>query len=107
MQQYIQKLLPVSFDKMWLTNAERRLDHVANPVLRNDDEFFVPPSRLTLTDRFPLICFPKLCRYLEDENIKIQRNKTIFNNLLKKHFLNQLQADFKCERLLCPHCITV
>ena len=110
MQHYIQKLLPKSFDNMWLTNAEHRLVNNVIPMhhqLRNEGQFFIPPSRLNLTDRFPLVCIPKLWQSLEDENIKIQRNKNIFNSLLRKHYLNQLQADFKCDRLLCPHCLTI
>ena len=93
---------------MWNTNADRAppvdvLNH-PNYVLRNRDELSIPPSRLSLTDRFPLIYFPKLWQSFNDENIKIQRSKPIFNSLLKMHFLNQLQSEYKCERLLCPHC---
>ena len=117
MQHFIHKTLPKSFHRMWTTNAERRLEHELNNddvnynnpvdlILRNDSDFYVPYSRLSLTDRFPLSCISKLWNSLHDENIKIQHNKNSFNNLLKKHYLSQLQDNYKCERLLCPHCLT-
>ena len=105
-----QGFLPHSFAEVWTTNEARRRHLEDNPNLfnyrlRNDDDLYIPPARLSSTERFPLVNFPRLWSQFNENEIKIQRNKIIFNNSLKKYFLNQLQANFICERLLCPHCL--
>jgi hypothetical protein len=45
-----------------------------------------------LLERQPLAKFPKIWHEFPDENIKIQRNKLIFNEELKKHFLDKLKG---------------
>ena len=105
-----QGFLPISFAEIWITNEARRRHlennvNFANYQLRNDDDIYIPPARLSSTERFPLVCFPRLWSQFDSEDIKIQRNKNIFNSMLKIYFLNQLQSNFICERLLCPHCL--
>ena len=50
------------------------------------------------------IIYPQVWSEFKEEEIKIQRNKILFNTLLKKHLLGLLDENFKCSRLLCPHC---
>ena len=107
---YVQGFLPTSFAETWLTNEARRrhLEENANLTnyrLRNDDDIFIPPARLSSTERLPMVCFPRLWSQFDKHDIKIQRNKNAFNSMLRNHFLDQLQSNFICERLLCPHCL--
>ena len=46
MHRFVQGFLPVSFDDTWTTNAMRRegQNHVC---LRNDDNIYIPPARLS------------------------------------------------------------
>jgi hypothetical protein len=59
MHQYKFKFLPHSFSNTWLTNSQRNEDNNF-PVLRNEDDYYVPLSRLRSSDYHPLIYFPKL-----------------------------------------------
>jgi hypothetical protein len=45
--------VPPSFFEMWLTNRERN----AMRVLRNADDIYVPPHRIELYKRMPLVSF--------------------------------------------------
>ncbi len=102
-QQFTQGFLPISFNNTWVSNAIRRQDEF-QVSLRNDDDINIPFARTAQTERFPLTKFPKVWHNFPNENIKFQRNKLIFNEELKNHFLSQLKANYRCERLLCPHC---
>ena len=107
-----QGLLPSSFTDVWLTNEARRLhletnENLRNYQLRNDDDLYIPPARLASTARFPLVSFPKIWSQFPDQNIKIQQSKFAFNKMLKNYFIQKLQSNFRCERLLCPHCLAV
>jgi hypothetical protein len=51
---------------------------------------------LMSTYHHPLICFPKIWDDFPSENIKSTAHKSLFNILLKNHFLEQLDEDFKC-----------
>jgi hypothetical protein len=102
-QQFTQGFLPISFNNTWVSNAIRRQDEF-QVSLRNDDDINIPFARTAQTERFPLTKFPKMWHNFPNENIKFQRNKLIFNEELKNHFLSLLKANYRCERLLCPHC---
>ena len=103
MQNYSQGFLPISFNSVWTTNAERAA--TTRPyLLRNDSELYLPAARLALTSKHPYHSFPKAWSEFHEYDIKIQRDKKVFNTMLKNHFLNQLESNFKCNRLLCPHC---
>jgi hypothetical protein len=50
MHTYVNKNLPSSINNTWQTNGERRAENtniIDNPVLRNDDIFYLPLSRNT------------------------------------------------------------
>jgi len=109
MHRFSQGQLPASFVEVWLTNEGRRRHLEGNPNLRdfrlrNDDDLYIPPARLACTERLPLSSFPRIWSEFQDNQIKILRNKSAFNAALKKHFIDLLQSNFTCERLLCPHC---
>ena len=94
--------LPHSFENTWIKNEERRQENA--PLLRNHLEYHVPYSRLSSTEKFPLICFPRLWCSFSDINIKSTVNKSSFNIQLKNYFINSLSATYTCTRLLCPRC---
>jgi hypothetical protein len=105
---FVHKHLPSSLSGSWLTNEERR-----NPVnlqvdqirqLRNQDDLYVPFSRLASTEKPPLASFPKLWNEFDNFGLKINPNKISFNVGLKKMFFDSLADNYVCNRLLCPHC---
>jgi hypothetical protein len=104
-QRFHQGFLPVSFNNTWITNAVRREEEY-QLNLRYDADLYVPFARTALIERQPLTKFPKIWHETEfpNENVKFLRNKITFNEELKKHFLSKLNANYKCVRLLCPHC---
>ena len=87
-QQFKSGFLPSGLKNMWFTFTE------LNPDLRNDDDIRIPVSRLVHFNNFPLYSIPHAWSEFKEEDIKIQRNKIIFNSLLKKHLLNQLDENF-------------
>jgi hypothetical protein len=103
MHQFVNNYLPLSFANMWTTNAERRVE-ADGPVLRNALDFIVPFSRLTSTENHPFIAIPRTWNHFDSLEIKLNPSKPHFNKLLKKFFLEKLNENFVCERLLCPHC---
>jgi hypothetical protein len=107
MQHFKQGFLPHSFNDEWTSIAARFQDPDANQMeLRNLnlDNFEVPFARLSSTERFPLTSFPRAWNNFEDYEIKTIHNKIDFNFKLKQFLLNKLDANFRCTRLLCPHC---
>jgi hypothetical protein len=103
MQRFLQGFLPISFNETWVTNLYHRQEDF-QIELRNDADLYIPFARTALIERQPLTKFPKLWHEFSDENIKFQRNKLIFNSMLKNHYLSKLNANYRCVRLLCPHC---
>ncbi len=77
------------FDLVWTTNAYR-----ANRtyVLRNDQEFFIPPARLSLTAKHPYHIFPKTWAEFDIHEIKIQKKKLYLTHSSKITFLTNLTA---------------
>ena len=98
---YVINQLPSSFANLWPRNEERRQDQA---ILRNHLAYAIPSSRLASTEKFPFFSFPRLWGLFPDENINIIESKTLFNLKLKEYFLNTLSDNYKCNRLLCPHC---
>jgi hypothetical protein len=47
--------LAVSFGDTWITNAERRGDNEDLPTLHNQEDYYVPFTRLQSTDIHPII----------------------------------------------------
>jgi len=72
--------------------------------LCNDDDLYIPPARLSLTEKHPYHSFPKLWQEFNNYEVKIQRNKKIFNFMLKKSLLDKLRELVTCDRLLCHVC---
>ena len=105
-QNYMQGFLPSSFNRIWLTNEERRQDEDDHHqrILRNNDQLHIPFLRLNSLLKFPLTNLPRTWLEFTNENIKILRNKIEFKFELKKHLLNELSAVVICNRLLCPSC---
>ncbi len=103
MHRFVHNPLPVSFDNCWTTNIARWEAH-DGPVLRNEDNIFVPLSRLMSTERHPIIIFPKKWNELSSLELKTISSKILFNKKLKSIQLDQLDSDSKCNRLLCPVC---
>jgi hypothetical protein len=107
MQQFVNGFLPSSFINLWITR-EARLDFensgAPRYLLRNSDDLYLPPARLKSTEKAPFYTFPRLWHSFQDLDIKIIRNKIEFNFKLKTYFLNQLESNFRCDRLLCPNC---
>ena len=101
-QQFKSGFLPSGLKNMWSTHTELNPDRLYR--LRNDDDICVPISRLVHFNNFPLYSIPRAWSEFNEEDIKIQQNKIIFNSLLTKHLLSQLDENFKCSRLLCPNC---
>ena len=109
MHQFIQGFLPISLKNTWTTNEYRNRTREYNNErefypLRNSNDLYIPPARLKMTEKHPYHSFPKLWSEFQEHNIKIQREKPIFNLLLKRHFIDNLQTNYKCSRLLCPTC---
>ena len=104
MQHFIQGFLPASFNSVWLTNEERRPEDMQRRILSNNDQLFVPFTRLLSLSKHPLINFPKTWLEFNCENIKILRNKIEFKTELKKQLLNELASVINCSRLQCPTC---
>jgi hypothetical protein len=107
MQQFKQGFLPHSFNGEWVSNAARFDDQDQDPMeLRNInlDNFIVPFARLTATERFPLTSFPRAWNSFENFEIKTIYSKLDFNHKLKQFFLDKLNANYTCNRLLCPNC---
>jgi hypothetical protein len=104
----VHNFLPASLENMFITNAQKRLidnsDRGDLQQLRNQEDLYVPLARLASTEKQPLVYFPKIWNDLNDTVLKNTVNKAHFNSLLKRILLDRLEDDFKCNRLLCPHC---
>ena len=101
-QHFKQGFLPDALKNMWILNRERNPDRLHR--LQNENEIHNFTSRLSHFENFPLYCIPSLWSSLSNENVKIQRNKLEFNQLLKKHLMEELNESYTCSRLLCPQC---
>ena len=103
MHRFVVNWLPRSFESTWSRNAERRLDP-NQVVLRNNEDLFIPPSRLSPQKIFPYSVF----HASGDPSKKLTLNAWyMLMNLIpnwKKHFLSKLSSSVICNRLLCPHC---
>jgi len=105
---YVFNTIPSAFASTWPTSLEQR--HNDGQVhllynLRNNDDFFIPFVRTTFLSRFPLYNFPDLWNNLPRE-LKDIPNKISFSINLKKYFLNKLNENYTCTRLICHACLT-
>jgi hypothetical protein len=95
--------LPIFFFNTWQANFERFAPE-RHMQLRDDEEYYVPFARINQVEKFPLVTYPKLWNNLEDAALKGISNKIEFNNKHKMHFMNKLDSNYVCTRLLCPNC---
>jgi hypothetical protein len=93
----------LAFDNEWTLNVDRFVNLDLMP-LRNTDDFYVPFARIAQVKRLPFFALPKIWNELEDDVIKCESSKPIFNSKLKYYFIEKLNANYVCSRLLCPHC---
>ena len=98
-QHFKQGFLPDALKNMWIHNRERNPDRLHR--LRNENEIHNFTSRLSHFENFPLYCIPSLWSSFSNENVKIQRNKLEFNQLLKKHLLEELNESYSTPALVC------
>ena len=77
------KYAPSSFTNTWQKNSERTPSY----ALRNANDYFVPPAKLTLFERFPLHTLPKIWNnagtltfYNNPTTFKIALNDDLFNS---------------------------
>jgi hypothetical protein len=107
MHQYLNGHLPILFNDMAITREAYRNMNEAGVIryqLRNNDDIYLHPARLSSTERAPYYVFPRKWMAFENLDIKILRKKTEFNARLKTYFIEKLQSNFRCTRMLCPHC---
>lgn len=107
MQQFVQGFHPQALTDTWITNAAHGnflQSGTYRYVMRNEEDLFIPPSNLASLDNQPLFLFPKLWRDFSKYDIKILRLKSEFNQKLQQNLLNELDPNYRCDRLLCPHC---
>jgi Reverse transcriptase (RNA-dependent DNA polymerase) len=102
MQNYVNDLLPVSFENEWPTNADLRGLHL--PLLRNQDDLNIPFARTVFSEQLPYVKFPKIWTNFNANDIKFINSKIEFKIKLKKLLISQLSAIPNCTRLLCPRC---
>jgi len=88
MQRFVQNFLPEAFNSTWITNSIRR-EGQSHVSLRNDDDLYAPPARLSSTSNHPLSTLPSIWDSLADENLKFIRDKSEFDKTLKIHFLKK------------------
>ena len=107
MHNYLNNSLPTAFTNTWPSIADQRLA-AGQPVLnlRNNNDIFIPPSRLKSMSYFPLYNFPVNWNNLPDY-LKSIPTKLLFKANLKHHFLSILEAVPTCNRLFCPSCSNV
>jgi len=103
LQRFVQGLLPVSFNNIWITDDAFRSGLSSTP-LRNIDDFYIPFARLTQTANHPYFLFPRLWDDFKQENIKSLRNKIEFHKELKHYSINNLLFTADCQHLFCPSC---
>ncbi len=102
MQHFVQQFLPAAFDDIWTTNAISR-EGQSHICLRNDNNLFIPPARLSQTDNHPLTNLLRKWESIADVHlVNILRDKKDFD---KTYFLKKLKSHVKCENPFCPSCI--
>ena len=81
MHQIRNKLAPRSFQNTWTLNLNRDI------LLRNENDFQVPPFRINIVKRFPLCNFPIVWNEFENPLIKEVLNPMAFSRELKQFLL--------------------
>jgi hypothetical protein len=98
---------PFAFKNIWKTTLEQRhLDGNNENIfnLRNNDDYFIPPSRTQFLSRFPLYNLPSLWNNLPPL-LREQPDRKLFSPSIKKYLLSKLSFVIQCNRLMCPSCL--
>ena len=103
MYRFCSATLPNSFTNTWQMNSDR-LQGNERMQLRNYNEIYVPTTRLTSTEKFPLIAYPRLWNNFGVTTIKESVSLSSFNYNFKKFLISNLSSVVVCNRLLCPTC---
>ena len=106
MNKYVQGLLPISFNNVWVKREEWRAENFSI-TLRNREKFYIPTPLLAQTERHPYFLFPKLWSEFSNNNIKIIRNHVEFNIALKNNLLEELPSNVSCTHLFCHSCSNI
>lgn len=99
-QNFKQGFVPTSLKTIWITNQERNNIY----ALRNQENIYLPVSRLSQFASFPLYLLPRLWIEFTNKDLKIIREKSEFKKKLKEYFIENLNSVVICTRLLCPNC---
>ena len=102
-QQFIQGFLPAALSNIWAKNSQRNTGSQYN--IRNSEDIQICTWRLSQFESFPLYSILKIWQNYTNENVKIQKDPSSFNFLLKQSLLQELNENYKCNSLLCPHCL--
>jgi hypothetical protein len=86
MHSYMFGKVPPSFFEMWQTNRDRNVMR----VLRNADDIYVPPHRIELFKRMPLISFATAWNSIDDR--KYNQNQKLFLKELRSDLLAGLDV---------------
>jgi len=106
MHSFSKNMIDDSFNLFWPTNEEAR---EGPRQLRNDDNLYVPPFRYVSASRLPLTSFPSTWNQFTCNlfpNVKYEFKKKKFYSDVKKDFLSNLDANYRCSRPGCPQCQT-
>jgi len=76
--------LPFSFNEMWTTNRQRNPDL----LLRNADNYYVPPHNFATTKRFPFYTFPRI--WNEADQSKFNPSLNVFLRNVKSAMFTAL-----------------
>ncbi len=102
---YLNKNLSSIFNDTQQTNSECRAANtniIDNPVLCNDDIYYLPLFRNTTRQHLPLINIARVWNEFPVPEIKQIVRKTSFEFSLKKHFLDRWSSSLYCNRDNCP-----
>lgn len=78
---------PRSFNNVWTKNTDRDLDY----NLRNTDQYVIPPIRIELFRKIPLISLPTAWNELS-EGLRFQSNKITFKIALFDYLLSDVAS---------------
>ena len=71
MNKYVQGLLPISFNNVWVKREEWRAENFSI-TLRNSEHFYIPTPLLAQTERHPYFLVPKGFRKVEISLISLE-----------------------------------
>jgi hypothetical protein len=86
MHKYRNSKLPFSFNETWIFNINRNPER----VLRNANDYFVPPHNFATVKRFPLFTFPRA--WNEEEERKHIPSLPLYCKQLKVALLSSINV---------------